>query len=69
MDGCHKIIMPMEKSHKIAKLANATKKKGKEKMKTTIKPLTLVAGYWTRFGHESLSKIFVQKEERLLFDG
>ena len=29
MDGCHKIIVPMEKSHKIAKLANATKK-GKE---------------------------------------
>lgn len=39
MDGCHKIIMPMEKSHKIAKLANAREKKGKEKVKTTIKPL------------------------------
>lgn len=27
---------------------------------------TLLAGYWTRFGHETLSVMFAQKEERLL---
>ena len=38
MDGCHKIIVPMEKSHKIVKLATATKK-GKKFRKLQIQPL------------------------------